>query len=175
MRNLCCEDGRSCGEKWLSCGMDLNYSSKSLIIQFQTIFLYFSTISFIALGSSCREQIGESDYIWKSIRVTATAYNSFPSQTSHIHPGITAWGDSLKPGMNIIAVSRDLIPMGLDHNTMVKIKGDSTLYLVKDKMNSRWKKRIDIYMGKDKDRALKWGRKKVTLYYRIKKDSLKIE
>lgn len=77
--------------------------------------------------------------------------------------------------MNIIAVSRDLIPMGLDHNAMVKIKGDSTLYLVKDKMNSRWKKRIDIYMGKDKDRALKWGRKKVTLYYRIKKDSLKIE
>ncbi|MCM4166268.1 hypothetical protein DHD08_01080 [Arenibacter sp. H213] len=132
-------------------------------------------MAFTVLVSGCKEDKKESIYLWKSLRVTATAYNSFPAQTSKIHPGITAWGDTLQPGMKIIAVSPDLIPLGLDHNTLVRIKGDSSLYLVKDKMNSKWNKRIDIYMGEDKSRALKWGRKKVTLYYRVKKDSLKIE
>ncbi|MDX1363012.1 3D domain-containing protein [Arenibacter latericius] len=138
-------------------------------------FKYVVLIVFLVTLSACKNKEPENDYYWESIRVTATAYNSFPSQTSKIHPNITAWGDSLKPGMKIIAVSQDLIPLGLDHNTVVRIKGDTTLYVVKDKMNSKWKRRIDIYMGEDKSSALKWGKKKVTLLYRIKKDSLKIE
>jgi 3D (Asp-Asp-Asp) domain-containing protein len=105
------------------------------------------------------------------MKVTATAYNSLPAQTSYIHPGITAWGDSLKPGMKCIAVSRDLIRKGLTHNTMVKIDGFEGVYLVKDKMHYRWRNKIDIYMGVDKEKALAWGRKKIEIQYAIKKDS----
>ncbi|WP_343065440.1 hypothetical protein [Arenibacter arenosicollis] len=125
--------------------------------------------------ATCKEKVVDDGYIWKKLRVTATAYNSFPSQTSKIHPGITAWGDSLKPGMKIIAVSKDLIPLGLDYNTQVKIEGDTSIYLVKDRMHSKWKNRIDIYMGEDKEKALNWGRKKITIHYRVKRDSLELK
>ena len=87
----------------------------------------------------------------KTMEVTATAFNSFGWQTHRDHPTLTAWGDTLKPGMKTIAVSRDLIDSGLTHNTKVKIEGLKGKYLVKDKMNKRWRKRIDIYMGVDLD------------------------
>ncbi len=112
--------------------------------------------------------------VWDSIRVTATAYNSLPSQTTALHSNITAWGDTLRPGMKCIAVSRDLIRMGLKHNTMVRIDTSSQIYLVKDKMHTRWRKKIDIYMGVDRAKAFEWGRKKVQLYYVVKKDSILI-
>lgn len=130
---------------------------------------------FFTVCLGCRENKVDDHYIWKSLEVTATAYNSLPAQTSKIHPNITAWGDSLAPGMKVIAVSQDLIPMGLDHNTPVKLEGDTTTYIVKDKMNPKWKNRIDIYMGEDKRKALEWGRKKITIHYRLRKDTTKIE
>lgn len=139
----------------------------------RTLWLVWTAVLFTM--ASCKEKIVDDGYIWKKLRVTATAYNSFPSQTSKIHPGITAWGDSIKPGMKIIAVSKDLIPLGLDYNTQVKIKGDSSIYLVKDKMHSKWKNRIDIYMGEDKEKALQWGRKKITIQYRVKRDSTEMK
>jgi len=124
-------------------------------------------------GNRTRKEVGKEEmYVWKNMKVTATAYNSFPSQTSYEHPGITAWGDSLVPGMKCIAVSRDLIAKGLTHNTMVKIDRLEGVYLVKDKMHGRWRNRIDIYMGVDKTRALEWGRKKIWIQYAIKKDTL---
>ncbi|MEJ1221927.1 3D domain-containing protein [Sediminicola sp. 1XM1-17] len=110
--------------------------------------------------------------VWDSVRVTATAYNSLPSQTTAKHSNITAWGDTLKPGMKCIAVSRDLINKGLKHNTMVRIDTSSQIYLVKDKMPTRWRNRIDIYMGVDRPKALDWGRRKVMIYYVVKKDSI---
>ena len=131
--------------------------------------------SCITLYFGCRENNVDDHYIWKSMEVTATAYNSLPAQTSKIHPNITAWGDSLTPGMKVIAVSRDLIPLGLGHNTPVKLQRDSTTYIVKDKMNPKWTNRIDIYMGEEKERALEWGRKKITIHYRVRKDSTKME
>ena len=138
-----------------------------------TLWLVLTAVLFSM--ASCKEKVVDDGYIWKKLRVTATAYNSFPSQTSKIHPGITAWGDSIKPGMKIIAVSKDLIPLGLDYNTQVKIKGDTSIYLVKDKMHSKWKNRIDIYMGEDKEKALQWGRKKITIHYRVKRDSTEMK
>lgn len=98
-----------------------------------------------------------------NLRVTATAYNSLPAQTDST-PDIAAWGDRLKPGMKVIAVSRDLLNhYGLKHKTKVRISGLEGEYLVLDKMNKRWRKKIDIYMGKDRRKALKWGRKNVTI------------
>ena len=105
------------------------------------------------------------------LKVTATAYNSLPEQTHKDHAAITAWGDTLKPGMKSIAVSRDLIKMGLDHNTEVKIKGLDGTYKVLDKMNKRWEKKIDIYFGLDRDRALEWGKKQVEITWYTKEDS----
>ncbi|BAO77299.1 hypothetical protein WPG_3069 [Winogradskyella sp. PG-2] len=100
----------------------------------------------------------------KIFQVTATAYNSLAYQTSS-NPHITAFGDSLKPGMRYIAVSRDLLDSGLVHNTKVKLDGFDSLYIVKDKMNRRWRKRIDIYMGIDVKKAKQWGKRKVNIEY----------
>ena len=101
----------------------------------------------------------------RSLRVTATAYTSHVNQTDST-PNIAAWGDRLKPGMKSIAVSRDLLKVyGLKRGQKVRIKGLKGEYRVLDKMNKRWKKKIDIYMGMDKRRAFKWGRRKVDIYW----------
>jgi 3D (Asp-Asp-Asp) domain-containing protein len=98
----------------------------------------------------------------QSLVVTATAYNSVPEQTD-AQPNVTAWGDRLEPGMKVIAVSRDLIPLGLDHRAPVSIEGLQGQYLVLDKMHARWEKRIDIYMGADLEAARAWGARQVRI------------
>ena len=98
----------------------------------------------------------------QSLEVTATAYNSVASQTQG-DPTLAAWGDELKPGMKAIAVSPDLVKLGLTHKTKVKIEGLSGRYTVLDRTNSRFNKRIDIYMGTDVEAAKEWGLKKVTI------------
>ena len=113
----------------------------------------------------------DDPYVWKELSVKATAYNSLSYQTSS-NPSIAAWGDSLKPGMKCIAVSRDLIKLGLKHNTPVKIHGLKGIYLVKDKMHSRKRKQIDVYMGVDVKKAKKWGVKRLKIKYGVLKDSL---
>jgi len=124
-------------------------------------------IVLLALNSCITNKEENKDkYTWKTIEVTATAYNSYSYQTSNT-PNITAWGDSLKPGMPYIAVSRDLIKRGLVHNTLVELEGFKGTFLVKDKMNKRWRNRIDIYMGKDIKKAKEWGRQKLELRYEV--------
>lgn len=108
------------------------------------------------------------DYNWHSRMVTATAYNSLAYQTDG-DPNITAFEDTLQPGLKYIAVSRDLLAMGLKHNTPVIIEGLPGVYLVKDKMHSRWRNRIDVYMGIDVKRAKEWGRRHVCIDYGIPK------
>ena len=121
--------------------------------------LLFSLL--LMLGYSCAKQ--ET----KTLEVTATAYNSLPAQTERKDPATTAWGEELKPGMKVIAVSRDLIPLGLTHNARVRIEGLPGTYRVVDKMNQRWQKRIDIYMGNDVQAAKEWGKKKVTISWQV--------
>ena len=110
---------------------------------------------FLGLVVSCTET--------KKIEVTATAYNSVESQTKANDSVTAAWGDELEPGMKAIAVSRDLIEAGLDHNTPVKIEGLPGTYRVLDKMNRRWNNRIDIYMGDDVAEAREWGKQTVEI------------
>ncbi len=100
----------------------------------------------------------------RSLKVTATAYNSLPEQTQG-DPRLTAWGETLKPGMLAIAVSRDLIRMGLTHGVKVKIEGFPGSYAVMDKLHKRWKLRIDIYMGNDVKAAKQFGKRKVTIQW----------
>ena len=99
----------------------------------------------------------------KKIRVTATAYTSHVNQTDDT-PFIAAWNNKLKPGMKIIAVSRDLLTKyGLSNGTKVRISGLKDIYVVRDKMNKRYKKRIDIYMGLDIKKAIQWGKRSVII------------
>jgi len=131
---------------------------------------YFMMIICISLHT-CKTNTDSTCYK-TTLKVTATAYNSLAYQTNS-NPSITAFGDSLKPGLRYIAVSRDLLDSGLVHNTKVKIQGFDSLYIVKDKMNRRYKKRIDIYMGNDVKKAKKWGKKKLKIEYCIQaKDSI---
>ncbi|RXJ51522.1 hypothetical protein ESZ48_04645 [Gelidibacter gilvus] len=119
--------------------------------------------------SCSEEQKEESEHVWDSVTVTASAYNSTVRQTSG-NPNITAFGDSLKPGMKYIAVSQDLLRKGLKHNTPVVIEGFDGVYLVKDKMHFKWRNHIDIYMGEDIEAARKWGRRKVCIEFRLPKE-----
>ncbi|MFC3973936.1 MULTISPECIES: 3D domain-containing protein [Maribacter] len=128
-------------------------------------------ISIFLLALGCSPKVVEK-YEWIPLEVTATAYNSLPNQTSYEHPAITAWGDSIKPGVKWIAVSRDLLKKGLAYNTMVKIDTLEGIYLVKDKMHSRWRNRIDIYMDEDVKKAKEWGKRKITITYAVLKDTI---
>ena len=101
----------------------------------------------------------------RSLRVTATAYSSHHNQTDGT-PFLAAWNNRIRPGMKIIAVSRDMLTQyGLDNGTRVRIGGLPGYYTVRDKMNKRYRKRIDIYMGLNRNRALHWGRRSVVLYW----------
>jgi len=95
--------------------------------------------------------------------VTATAYNSLPSQ------GVGggkhgAWGDRLEPGMKTIAVSHDLIALGLTRGAVVRIEGLPGEYTVRDRLPRRWKRRIEIYMGRNVRAARACGRREVRIY-----------
>ena len=101
----------------------------------------------------------------RRLRVTATAYTSHHGQTDST-PFLAAWNNRLRPGMKSIAVSRDLLTKyGMRNGTKVRIGGLPGIYRVRDKMNKRYKKRIDIYMGTDRQKALRWGRRSVIIYW----------
>jgi 3D (Asp-Asp-Asp) domain-containing protein len=156
----------------------------TLIYKHSVLFL-FATL--LLIGTANAEMLGGiSDHLIKSIlnqaeqdkrthviyerpvtkrilAVTATAYTSHVGQTDST-PNIAAWGDKLKPGMKVIAVSRDLLDKyGLKRGSKVKIHGQPGHYIVLDKMNKRWKKKIDIYKGVNKREAFKWGKRSVTI------------
>ena len=104
----------------------------------------------------------------KTLEVTATAYNSVEAQTKKGDAITAAWGDQLEPGMKAIAVSRDLLQEeGLDYNTKVKIEGLPGTYRVLDKMNKRWEKRIDVYMGEDIAMAKEFGKQQVEITWKV--------
>ncbi|HFQ61754.1 MAG TPA: LysM peptidoglycan-binding domain-containing protein [Epsilonproteobacteria bacterium] len=99
------------------------------------------------------------------LRVTATAYSSHRGQTDKT-PFLAAWNNRIRPGMKIIAVSRDLLTRyGLRNGSRIRIGGLRGYYTVRDKMNKRFRKRIDIYMGINRRRALRWGRRSVIIYW----------
>lgn len=102
---------------------------------------------------------------WRTMEVTATAYTLAEDETKQGNVGLSAWGDQLEPGMRAIAVSRDLIKKGLGHGAKVKIEGLRGTYVVRDKMNRRWKNKIDILFP-SKKLARKWGKQKVTIRWK---------
>jgi len=126
---------------------------------------WVSLVSLLVGMIACGQNEGK-----QSLEVTATAYTMAEAETKKGNVGLAAWGDQLEPGMKAIAVSRDLIDMGLDHETEVRIEGLKGTYVVRDKMNKRWEKKIDIFMGKDREKAMEWGKRKVTIHWTNKPD-----
>jgi 3D (Asp-Asp-Asp) domain-containing protein len=122
---------------------------------------------FLTFCFSCSEK----EKKFKTLEVTANAYNSFHWQTKVTNSNVAAWGDTLSPGERSIAVSRDLIDSGLVHNKVVFIEGFEGEYLVKDKMNKRYKKRIDIFMGKDLKRAREFGKRKLKIWWEVEPEN----
>jgi len=96
------------------------------------------------------------------LAVDVTAYNATVAQTDG-NPWTAAWGDRLRPGMRAIAVSRDLLSLGLGHGARVEIDGLPGHYVVLDKTHRRWTRRVDLFMGKDVGKALRWGKRKMRI------------
>jgi 3D (Asp-Asp-Asp) domain-containing protein len=99
-----------------------------------------------------------------ALEVEASAYTC-RIQRNPKKPVRGAWGDILTTDTKAIAVSNDLIKMGLKHGTSVKIEGLEGNYVVMDKMANRWRKTIDIYMGNACQKARCWGRRKTIIYW----------
>ena len=118
----------------------------------------------VAILFALSAAVAHGDEMGQTLVVTATAYNSVPEQTGE-DPNTGAWGDDLRPGLKAIAVSRDLIPLGLTQRVSVHIEGLPGEYLVLDKMAARWTKRIDIYMGVDVKAARAWGVRQVRIHW----------
>ena len=115
----------------------------------------------LALGLSACATLGTSP---RELVVTATAYNSLPQQTDR-QPGLAAWGDRLEPGMRAVAVSPDLVALGLERGARMRIEGLRGEYTVLDRMPARWDRRIDIYMGTDRRAAQAWGKRRVRIHW----------
>jgi len=94
--------------------------------------------------------------------VTATAYNSTPAQTDAT-PTLAAWGAELRPGMQIIAVSRDLELLGVGRGTRVRIEGLPGVWEVADRMPGHRRLAIDVYMGLDVAAARTFGKRRVRI------------
>jgi 3D (Asp-Asp-Asp) domain-containing protein len=100
----------------------------------------------------------------RSMIVTVAAYNSVPSQTDS-QPSVAAWGDHLEPGMKVVAVSRDLLAEGLSRGASLRIEGLDGEFVVLDKTAARFKRRVDVYMGVDVERAKQFGIRQLRIYW----------
>jgi len=100
----------------------------------------------------------------RELEVTSTAYNSVRGQTDGT-PTVTAFGIRLKPGMRIVAVSRDLEKMGLRNGVRLRISGLDGEWMVGDRMHERWTRKIDVYMGTDVKAARAFGKRRVKIYW----------
>ncbi len=117
----------------------------------------------IFLTGSCLLVWSIQSALARSLTVTATAYNATRAQTDK-NPHIGACNEPFEPGQNVIAVSPDLEKKGLTCGTKVRVQGYGD-FVVWDKMDDKWTRRIDIHMGKKVGKAEKWGEKKVRIYW----------
>ena len=65
--------------------------------------------------------------------------------------------------MKTVAISHDLIALGLTRGMQVEIEGLEGIYTVMDRLPRRWSRRIDIYMGRDVSAARAWGKREVKI------------
>lgn len=95
------------------------------------------------------------------IEVTAHAFTSSVAETD-AQPTLSASGRELRPGMRAIAVSPDLLAMGLGFGTRVTIDGLGE-WTVLDRMADSHHRAIDLYMGNDREAAVRFGKRRVRM------------
>ena len=66
-----------------------------------------------------------------------------PKQIGHNPPNLCAWGYIVKPNDKIVAISRDLIKLGLTNGSKIYIK-EKGWFTVRSLMHQRFIKSIDI-------------------------------
>lgn len=98
--------------------------------------------------------------------VTATVYNAVPSQTDS-DPLITASLKEINPDnpQRWIAVSRDLEQMGVNMGDTICVENAGPMngqWVVEDRMNRRWRKRID-FLVHDSIKLGKWNNVKLLI------------
>lgn len=94
--------------------------------------------------------------------VTAKAYTNCPTETDG-DPNITAFGKRVSQG--IIAISRDLEEYIVEGDR-VWVKELNQFFVVGDRTHKSRYRQIEIYMSKEeKPEAIKFGKRKVHLYY----------
>ncbi|WP_156962495.1 hypothetical protein [Salinisphaera hydrothermalis] len=94
--------------------------------------------------------------------VTVTAYNDVPSETDD-HPHTGAWDNHLGP--HTVAVSPDLVARGLHDGTQIAIAGYHHDFVVRDKTADDVHNTVDIYMGRDVDKAREFGEKRLRIWW----------
>jgi 3D (Asp-Asp-Asp) domain-containing protein len=75
-------------------------------------------------------------------------------------------GERLQHGVRALAVSDDLFEGGLGFGARVEIDGLPGEWIVMDRMHSRWRRKIDVYLGNDVDAAKRFGEKRVRIRWR---------
>lgn len=97
----------------------------------------------------------------RTIPVTLTAYSSTPDQCDS-SPHITASNKPVRHG--VIAVSNDIMKeLGIGFGQRVLIPGHG-VFVVQDKMNPRWHRRVDIWHD-DREAARLFGIQKGTMLW----------
>lgn len=99
----------------------------------------------------------------KALRVQAMAYTGGCSPKKSKRTTRGAWGDTLSPNIKAVAVSPDLLEMGLDRGDVISIEGLPGQYKVLDVMHGRHDKSIDIFYGDDQCGAMQWGKRTLTI------------
>jgi 3D (Asp-Asp-Asp) domain-containing protein len=113
------------------------------------------------LESLCQRAFGEIPETMYSIPVTVTAYSARPQETDS-EPWRTA--DLTLSRVGLLAVSRDLMDeIGLRFGDTVILE-NLGVFKVRDVMNSRWTRRVDILMA-NYEAAVKFSPKQSTLYW----------
>ena len=100
------------------------------------------------------------------IFVTATVYNAVPSQTDS-DPLVTASNKKINPDnpQRWIAISRDLESIGVNLGDTICVENAGTMnghWVVEDRMNKRWRKRID-FLVHDSIKLGKWNNVKLLI------------
>ena len=104
-----------------------------------------------------------------SILVTATIYHADPAQCNADYlttASLKSINEANPQGHRWIAVSRDLEQHGFVFGSKVCVEGAGQLsgvWTVEDRMNKRWKNRIDFLVNKDV-KGGKWNNVKIKLY-----------
>lgn len=130
-----------------SASVDMDRANADLALEVENISNQFR--SFGQLPKS-----GEREPAY-TITVPATAYNSLPGQTDDT-PFTTASGTTTRHGV----LAANFLPIG----TRVKIPqiyGDD-IFIVEDRMNARYNKRVDIWM-ENYDDAIQFGYKNIEI------------